>query len=1037
MRITRYFHLLFILVLSWSSESNAQFYNGSQINFGKNRVQYRTFQWNYYRFDHVDVYFYEGSKDVAGECGFLAEVLLEKLQQRFIYEYESRIQLFVYAKLSDLKQSNIGIGKNTFSTPIQTSLDNKVQVYFEDGRAGLKNQIYKSISGAFFNEYMFGADTRTRIKNSALYNLPDWFLPGLIQFSASYWDSETDEKIKFYVQSNKLKRLWRLEGKHADLNGYALWHFIYEVYGIKTLANIVEMTKVFKNVNDALEYLIGTSIKGLQQECNMYFDKRYLPADTSFVKLTQKSTLPRVKSKRVISQMKVSSDKKHIIWSENQNGKIFIKHYNKNDSKTRLVRKFNQQSENISDHSFPLMAWHPKLPIVSTIIESKFNIQLSIFDAESRKMLDQRSLFNIDKVVSFNYSHDGKKLLFSAIHDSKCDIGWYDLASNTIKWITNDEADDLYPTITQNGKWIFYSSNRGKKTNETENKFSLWAIETDNHDNNFKVIENNGKAIKSIVADSVYSAYYLSDQTGIFSLEKATIDSTILFIDSLIHYRYFGNVELFKPFENTIQEFIHTTNDSIKISVNQNNRYKFFDTKPINITSLPLTKWATQRSKNVGSYLDDVIINSEKKSDNTQIDLNKYRFFDEKAKTDTSKKSTSKPARLKQRVYETNYFQDILKVEVDRAYLGQTYQNFSSNGYINPGFSGYLKMGIVDILEHHHIGLAFRAGFNFSNNEYLLTYGNFTKRGDHLFSFHRVGFTNRDEESFLHSLRYSYQYVLSENQRLVFSSTYRNDRIINLANEKSNLLAPDKYLHWQIHHVEYVLDNTYTSSPLLTKGLKLKTWVEWYKQWNNKGIHTTVIGFDVRHYLPIFRGITLANRVGASASYGPRNVIFYLGGVDNALAPRYDNSLPIDLAQNYIFQALGTNMRGFLQNARNGNRLIVSNNELRFPIYKLLSSVPSKSNLLNHMIIKGFFDIGTAFTGSSPFSASNTFNQQTINQGPISVTLFNLRNPILYSYGAGLSTRILGYQVRFDYARGIDTGEKLKPMWHISFAHDF
>ena len=53
---------------SWPSEkSMAQFYQGYQMDFGKNRVQHQEFLWTYYRFKNFDTYFYIGGKDKLGK----------------------------------------------------------------------------------------------------------------------------------------------------------------------------------------------------------------------------------------------------------------------------------------------------------------------------------------------------------------------------------------------------------------------------------------------------------------------------------------------------------------------------------------------------------------------------------------------------------------------------------------------------------------------------------------------------------------------------------------------------------------------------------------------------------------------------------------------------------------------------------------------------------------------------------------------------------------------------------------------------------
>jgi hypothetical protein len=187
----------------------------------------------------------------------------------------------------------------------------------------------------------------------------------------------------------------------------------------------------------------------------------------------------------------------------------------------------------------------------------------------------------------------------------------------------------------------------------------------------------------------------------------------------------------------------------------------------------------------------------------------------------------------------------------------------------------------------------------------------------------------------------------------------------------------------------------------------------------------------------LHRNIILASRAAASTSFGPRKLMYYLGGVDNWFNPRFDNSTNIDLEQNYIFQTIATNMRGFLQNARNGNSFAVINNEVRIPLFQYLIKKPIRSDFVKNFQIVPFSDIGTAFTGSSPYSKDNTFNQQTISSGPITIILENQREPIIWSYGLGLRARLLGYFIRVDYARGVEDALVQPAVWHFSLSLDF
>ncbi len=151
----------------------------------------------------------------------------------------------------------------------------------------------------------------------------------------------------------------------------------------------------------------------------------------------------------------------------------------------------------------------------------------------------------------------------------------------------------------------------------------------------------------------------------------------------------------------------------------------------------------------------------------------------------------------------------------------------------------------------------------------------------------------------------------------------------------------------------------------------------------------------------------------------------------------FDNSIPVNPDVNYGFQALATNMRGFSQNVRNGNNFALINTEIRWPVVRYLAGHPLRSNFLNSIQIVGFGDIGTAWTGISPWSGENAYDNQIYENGPVKVTLDSNREPIVAGFGAGARVQLLGYFIRADWAWGIENNYILPKMFYLSFSLDF
>ena len=96
---TKYIKSLIICTLSCILYLNAsgQFYNGHQMSFGKNKVQYFDYYWQFYRFDDFDCYFNEYGRDLAQFTAEYATKKLAELEDYFDYTLEKRLIFIIFS----------------------------------------------------------------------------------------------------------------------------------------------------------------------------------------------------------------------------------------------------------------------------------------------------------------------------------------------------------------------------------------------------------------------------------------------------------------------------------------------------------------------------------------------------------------------------------------------------------------------------------------------------------------------------------------------------------------------------------------------------------------------------------------------------------------------------------------------------------------------------------------------------------------------------------------------------------------------------
>ncbi|MCS6917057.1 MAG: hypothetical protein RMK52_02375 [Chitinophagales bacterium] len=388
--------------------------------------------------------------------------------------------------------------------------------------------------------------------------------------------------------------------------------------------------------------------------------------------------------------------------------------------------------------------------------------------------------------------------------------------------------------------------------------------------------------------------------------------------------------------------------------------------------------------------------------------------------------------------------------QLDNSLIVTRYQPFNSFGgqFDNPNLNVFFSTTVMDLLEDYRITGGFRFPTQFNGTEYFLLFENLKHRLDKRFTAYRKSVSvvydatpswylpvNARLRTYL--LDASFRYPLDVLRSIRTSFTYRNDRTNYLATDSFSLGLRQAYDDWLIARVEYVFDNTLRLQTNIYDGLRYKFYVDAQRQIDRKNTYLFAAGTDARWYLPLHRNLIVATRLQAATTWGDQRVVYYLGSAENELFPAFDINTPVSTDAGYAFQTLATTMRGFIQNVRNGNSYFLLNGELRWPVFSYLMNSPIRSEAIRNFQFIGFADAGTAWQGLNPYSKDNPFNTKYYVQGPVTVKVNYFREPLVFAWGLGARTTLLGYFLRLDYARGLDSGSWKPWRWHLSLGLDF
>jgi Tol biopolymer transport system component len=1112
--------LVLVLLLS-TPAAEAQFTRGVQMNFGKSRVQYNDFLWTFYRFKGFDTYFYLGGQELAIYAGRTAEADIAEIEKLFDYRINGRFQFMIYNRLTDLKQSNIGLEgeeQNTNTGGLTRIVGSKILVYFDGDYRHFREQIRAGVAQVMINQLMYGGSIKDRLQASVLLNLPDWFVSGLVAYVSKGWTAEEDGRMRDAIMSRKYRNFSNLTGTEAQFAGSSLWNYVIETYGTSSVSNLLYMTRINRNIENGFIYVLGVPMKEISKNWLEYYRQSYTEDDKNRVLPPGKPIYTLKKQGRYISQVRVSPDGNQVAYVTNDLGKYKIWLYDVREKKRKKMAKGGYKSVNQTmDLSYPTLAWHPSGRYLSAVKEKKGKLWLDYYTPGKRIKKETNKFFYFDKVLDFSYSSSGSEIVLSAVQKGQSDIFTFSPRTKTYVQHTKDRWDDFSPRYVMNDRYIAFSSTRDEDTlrptpirqaAELDRPSSTDIFLFDNISRASQLLRlTNTPGVNETAPLMIDSSHfsYLSDENGIINRYVSTLDSAIAYIDTVIHYRYIVNAGPQSDYKrNVLQHDINSRTTRYAELMRIDSRYSIYlspspqadslSTTPLKKTGLrfKLDRNSGIRSSNTGSSNSGGTIkvidqtkssetsDSNKKQDSSAIDINNYVFQSDFPRKKSKKEKpvevkpkvdslmadpllasdfdsgtptlagamtgpdTASYLLPKQRNYELAFAPSYLLTQLDNNLLNETYQTYTGGAvYFYPGLNALFKIGVNDLLDDYRMVGGFRLSGNLNSNEYYISFENLKRRLDKQISFYRQG---REEVSrfslyriHTHEVKYNVRWPFNDLTSLRGTAAYRHDRLTALSTDLFNLSFPNQYQNWASVRGEFVYDNTITTGLNLYNGVRYKFFAELFKQVDEDNSTLSVFGADFRHYLKVHRQIIWANRFAASTSLGSRKLIYYLGSTDNAFVPtdNFNYNIQVDPSEIYSFQALATNMRGFIQNIRNGNSFALINSELRVPIFQYLINKPIRSDFIRNFQIIGFGDIGTAWTGTSPYSKNNALFRKDYNGNPISITVTKTVEPIVGGYGFGLRSRVLGYFLRADWAWGVDDGEVQERIFYFSLGLDF
>ncbi|MEI8052982.1 MAG: hypothetical protein WCH52_04460 [Bacteroidota bacterium] len=1137
-KFSRIFLISFIFILQFQTGSSQV----SAVTFGKNRVQFKKFKWQYYHTENFNVYFYKGGQELAKYALQVAEKELPDIETAAEYSLQKRVNIILFNDYKDYQQTNIGLESDIINTGSTTKMvNNKMLIYFDANHADLKRQIREGIADVITKNLLFGSDLGEVASNQTLLDLPVWFTNGYIAYLGEHWNTSLDDELKSELLSGKYKKFSNFSFNNPSLAGHAFWYFIEEKYKKENVTFFLYLARTYKNVGKASMQITKKSFKALTAEFMQYESDKY---DKD---ITHRKPYPKgnfvdgfdITSRENYYRFNVNPNKKNNSYVVTQFKKGIVRVILNDDNENTTILKYGVRTyENQMNPNYPMMAWDPKGTRISVVYNEKGRLYLFIYDVLTmQKKWDIDLTDKFDQIQDIKYLLDSRTILLSAVKNGHTDIFTFDLEKEKVKQITNDIYDNLDPAFVTfpNKTGIIFASNRSSASavsNDTvlpcNNRYNIFLITNFGDKPELNQISQltdlkYGNA-RFPAQYNVNHFTFVSDENGIanryagfFTTKKLGLDTLVLIggdiltnpttkeIDSTLRVQKKTAVDSIavisvsadssytfplSNYESNLAETRTAGDDRMLSEVtrqgDQKSLYKLkideFTLNKRNITAQPTEYGKKLMRESKRTNIKSAKVSNSAENSGKQNDSFQTEFGEEKKDSANigilsenivlNEGENDMLSRAKLYHYKPIKFSvDFGSVGFNTAVMFNKYQPYGNgSGPImlssNTPLNGLITMGTSDLMEDKRIFGGFKIGTNLKDNEWLVSYQNVKKRIDWGATYYRnaLGTSARlvDNQGnvygdypaklFTNLYQFNISYPFDVTKSIRITTGIRTDNLAVSNYDQLSASLENQETYYSVSHLEYVYDNSLNRSNNIMNGLRYKAFVDWNRQVGKiyNGVKSPAIfnfGFDARYYYPIYKNFIWAGRAAGDFSWGKQKFIYYLGGVDGWLMfgnntkpgstrERYFNTANVpDANQNYAFQSLALNMRGYIQNAANGNNAVVINSEFRLPVLSTLFDKTVSNAFLRDLQLTQFIDLGTAWTGSVK---NMKRPESTFSNGQVTVTVKEKGvGPFVGGYGFGARSTLLGYFVKYDVGWPMKGFFNTRPVMYVSLGLDF
>lgn len=440
------------------------------VPFGKNKIQYREFDWRVLQGEHVDVYYYPEEEALARLALADAEDSYRLLERKFQHHPFRRIPLIVYSSHQHFEQTNVTSGFIPEGVLGFTEyLKRRVALPFRGDYAQFKHTLLHELVHAFQISKLAQVNASLARGSGTSPQQVHWWTEGLAEYWSSEQTTEDEMFVRDLVLNGRLPTISRFSSMYSYASyplGAELHHYLAGRFGEEYILRAYEDYWKYPDFPALLEGILQVDLDQLSREWHYALEQRFFPiyGDRPPLEVGSRVVIEEGGANFKPTPWVAPGDTAtHLLFLSPRSGytNIYRTTLARGERGVRTVVEGERSDEFESFHAYESSIDVSGAGMLTFISKFQERDALFVWDLERREVTGRYQWDDLVGLKSPSWSPDGRAVVFEGLTTAGfSDLYVLDFDTQERRQLTDDRFRDEDPDWSPDGATIVFASDR-------------------------------------------------------------------------------------------------------------------------------------------------------------------------------------------------------------------------------------------------------------------------------------------------------------------------------------------------------------------------------------------------------------------------------------------------------------------------------------------------------------------------------------------------------------------------------------------------